>query len=235
MKTTLSVLLCLLFLAEVASARVENDDYAKNVLPNMFSAGSAEMIWMSGSLLTLGGFTLDKKVNHYLFQNRLADESLTWYGHAYLDRYVALGLVAAGALEQALTQDDYLTPIRYSVSALGLTGVATFTLKKITSRTRPSGKPNSFPSGHTSITFASATVLNQWYGPKIGIPAYTMAAFTAFSRMQDHYHWFSDVLFGATVGIAIPYGLMLAEKEFQSVESDRNFPPVTLFRWNIQL
>src|SRR2546426_3523107 len=44
-------------------------------------------------------------------------------------------------------------------------------------RTRPDGSDSfSFPSGHTSSTFASATVLQQYYGWKAGIPAYAVAS-----------------------------------------------------------
>lgn len=69
-------------------------------------------------------------------------------------------------------------------------------------RTRPDGTQFSFPSGHSSVTFASATVLHRHLGPKVGIPAYAVATYVAASRIQEHRHFLSDVAFGAALGIA---------------------------------
>ena len=76
-----------------------------------------------------------------------------------------------------------------------------YALKASVSRTRPNGENNnSFPSGHTSGTFAFATVASQYYGRKIGIPAYTVAALVAAARVESGKHFLSDVIFGATLG-----------------------------------
>jgi membrane-associated phospholipid phosphatase len=68
-------------------------------------------------------------------------------------------------------------------------------------RTRPDGTMYSFPSGHSSVTFASATVVQRHFGWKVGIPAYAVATYVAASRVQEKRHFFSDVAFGAAVGI----------------------------------
>lgn len=68
-------------------------------------------------------------------------------------------------------------------------------------RHRPDGGEFSFPSGHTSVTFATATVVQRHFGWKAGIPAYALASYVAASRVQVKRHFFSDVAFGATVGI----------------------------------
>ena len=70
-------------------------------------------------------------------------------------------------------------------------------------RRRPDGSSSlSFPSGHTASTFATATVLQQYYGWKAGAPAYAFAGFVAASRMASSKHYLSDVLMGAGIGIA---------------------------------
>ena len=58
-----------------------------------------------------------------------------------------------------------------------------------------------FPSGHTSITFQSASYLHLRYGWKYGIPAYALAGFTGWSRINATKHDGWDVLAGAVVGI----------------------------------
>lgn len=73
--------------------------------------------------------------------------------------------------------------------------------KQATRRARPEGSGFSFPSGHATVTFASATVLQQHFGWKVGIPAYAVASYVAASRVQMKRHYLSDVTFGAALGI----------------------------------
>jgi membrane-associated phospholipid phosphatase len=77
-----------------------------------------------------------------------------------------------------------------------------FALKEATRRRRPDGSDFSFPSGHTTTAFASATVLQQHFGWKVGVPAYAVATYVAASRVQMKRHYLSDVAFGAALGIA---------------------------------
>lgn len=79
----------------------------------------------------------------------------------------------------------------------------TFGIKNATRRNRPEGPGFSFPSGHTTVTFASATVLQRHFGWKAGVPAYAVAAYVAASRVQMKRHNLSDVAFGAALGIVI--------------------------------
>ncbi len=79
--------------------------------------------------------------------------------------------------------------------------LTTYAMKYSIRRTRPDGTRFSFPSGHTSVTFASATVLQRNFGWKVGVPAYGVAAYVAGSRLQTKRHHLSDVAFGAALGI----------------------------------
>jgi membrane-associated phospholipid phosphatase len=74
-------------------------------------------------------------------------------------------------------------------------------IKLAARRHRPDGGEFSFPSGHTSVTFATATVLQRNFGWKAGIPGYALASYVAASRVNVKRHFFSDVAFGATIGI----------------------------------
>ena len=87
------------------------------------------------------------------------------------------------------------------IDAQIVNGVLTQGLKAATHRARPSGSPRSFPSGHTSATFATATVVQQHYGWKWGAPIYAVGGYVSISRMVDNKHWASDVIFGTAVGI----------------------------------
>ena len=60
---------------------------------------------------------------------------------------------------------------------------------------------DSFPSGHTSSSFAAAiaVLLNKKW--KVGIPAFVLAVLIAFSRNYLMVHYPTDVLFGALFGL----------------------------------
>jgi len=66
------------------------------------------------------------------------------------------------------------------VRAQVVTQALTQMVKLSVARTRPDGSNrNSFPSGHASGTFATATVLQGHYSWKVGIPAYAFASYVA--------------------------------------------------------
>ena len=77
----------------------------------------------------------------------------------------------------------------------------TAAIKVSVQRDRPDGTSYSFPSGHTSVTFASATVLQRHFGWKVGVPAYGLATYVAASRINERRHFLSDVTFGAAIGL----------------------------------
>ena len=78
----------------------------------------------------------------------------------------------------------------------------TYAIKFAVNRDRPNGEKRSFPSGHASASFATAMVLQQHYGWKVGLPFFLGATYTAVSRISIDKHWASDVVFGAAVGMA---------------------------------
>ena len=98
------------------------------------------------------------------------------------------------------------------IRAQVLNGVMTVGLKLAADRTRPNGGGMSFPSGHSSATFASVTVLTEHYGWKFGLPAYAVASFIGWTRVRDQQHWLSDVIFGSTIGIVAGHTVTLGHR-----------------------
>lgn len=113
-----------------------------------------------------------------------------------------------------LTKDDaMLKNTIYVVAAMGVDGVLTYSLKKMIARPRPfTTYPDqihaythesslSFPSGHTSLAFATATALSlkypKWY---VVVPAFVWAGSVGYSRMNLGVHYPSDVAAGALLG-----------------------------------
>ncbi len=99
-----------------------------------------------------------------------------------------------------------------------ISGLTTTIIKSIAERDRPfqDNPPNplkwngpvglfsnnSFPSGHTTVAFATATGIALAYPHPLIIPilAYGLASATAFGRINGNFHWGSDVLMGAAIG-----------------------------------
>ena len=76
-------------------------------------------------------------------------------------------------------------------------------LKFTVRRDRPDHSNNkSFPSGHSASAFATATVLQRYYGWKVGVPAYALGSYVALARMSWNRHHATDVVMGAGFGIA---------------------------------
>lgn len=89
------------------------------------------------------------------------------------------------------------------IKALSVTGATTLGLKIMRSNKTPNGKSLAWPSGHTSSSFTVASVLDEFYGPEVGIPAYIGASFVGYRMMDSGDHWASDVLFGGVLGYLV--------------------------------
>ena len=82
-----------------------------------------------------------------------------------------------------------------------VTQALTFGLKASVRRDRPTGECCSFPSGHASMTFATAAVLERHFGYRASWPMFAIAGYVSASRLTDNRHFLSDVLFGSALGM----------------------------------
>ncbi|MFA5292358.1 MAG: phosphatase PAP2 family protein [Phycisphaerae bacterium] len=99
--------------------------------------------------------------------------------------------------------------------ALGVTNATTLLLKGIVHNDTPNGKAWAWPSGHTASSFTVAAVLDEFYGHKIGIPAYLAAGFVGYRMMDSGDHWASDVLFGSVLGYVVGHAIAGENKELE--------------------
>lgn len=114
---------------------------------------------------------------------------------------IALPAVAAGMMLGFRDGQGALELGKSAALTLGLTYGLKFTIDE----KRPNGESQSFPSAHASISFASAEFLRKRYGWEYGIPAYVVATFVAYSRVESKQHYTHDVIAGAAIGIGSSY------------------------------
>ena len=157
--------------------------------------------WLSiGGAAAGGAHAIDEPVANWVQTNQPS----TWvggneYGSQYLHIPVALAWWAIGGLVGSKNGADAGRDLlRAQLSVVSWT----YAIKYAVDRTRPNGDPRGFPSGHASTSFASAMVLQEHYGWKLGVPAFLLAGYTAGSRVIANEHFTSDVIFGAAVGMA---------------------------------
>ena len=133
---------------------------------------------------------------HSVFHG-FADESFNTIGHPGT-HFVGTGLWYMLSAESG---DEFNRERAWTMmTALSFTWVTTMGLKAIRDNETPNGKSWAWPSGHTSSSFTVASVLDEFYGPKVGIPAYALASLVGYRMADTGDHWASDVVFGATLG-----------------------------------
>lgn len=127
---------------------------------------------------------------------------------------IPLGVYTVGLIKHDSTlknKGSYIT-----ASILTTAGIS-FALKYAVNRQRPyvtypfidnvmDPESASFPSGHTSDAFATATSVSlafpKWY---VIAPSFVWAGFVGYSRMHVGVHYPSDVLAGAIIGVGTSY------------------------------
>ena len=128
---------------------------------------------------------------------------------------VARDILVSAALGVPAIKGDWHGDIEAGESLIAA-GATTFALKELIHERRPDGSDRkSFPSGHTSIAFASAMTLEKRYGWQVGLPAFAMASFVGLARVRADKHYVHDVLAGGVVGTLS--GFLLTSKRDDQV------------------
>ena len=90
--------------------------------------------------------------------------------------------------------------------SLGLSAVTTLALNSVIEKDSPNGSSDdAFPSGHAAIAFGAAGFIQKRYGWRPGIPAYVVASYVGWLRVETDDHDTADVIGGVAVGILSSY------------------------------
>lgn len=139
----------------------------------------------------------------------------------YVDVGVPVGLLAGGLIghDQQMRQNAL-----YVASSSAISGVLTVLIKHIVKRPRPfvqninivpvyRASGYSFPSGHSSSSFTTATSLSiaypKWY---VIAPSFLWAGTVAYSRMYLGVHYPTDVATGTLLGAGTAVSMSFMKK-----------------------
>jgi membrane-associated PAP2 superfamily phosphatase len=148
----------------------------------------------AGALLDMGNIkeTVHK---HTPMTNNSIDDYIQYVPAAEMYVLDAIGLKH---------QNNVFNQTKYLLISQLSSAIIVHSLKKITNVTRPTGAPESFPSGHTTTAFVNATVLFHEFkdtDPWIAYSGFVVATATGCLRMTNNAHWLPDVVAGAGIGI----------------------------------
>ena len=211
--TAIAVLLAtLVSVVPAVAEEIQPRDLPRTLLEDVKSLVMRRENYVIGAIgagATWAGTALDDRIVESDFNSEFDEE--TALDHAFEPGYYlgggavqiggafatyGLGLMWDKPEAQALGAD--------LVRAQLISGAITVGLKKAVGRQRPDESSNtSFPSGHASGSFATATVLHRRYGTRAGLLAYLLATYVSASRLNESQHFLSDVLAGAALGIVV--------------------------------
>ena len=110
---------------------------------------------------------------------------------------IALPVAAGG---YSLYKQDYDGVLQLTVSEVMAEGTSLVLQHFIKERRPDKSDWHSFPSDSTAVAFSAASYLQIRYGWNYGLPAYAVAAFVGYSRVEAKKHHWGDVLAGAVLG-----------------------------------
>ena len=168
------------------------------------------MYWLAGgTALALAVHPEDGAINRRLLGNTKVDTMFKpgkFIGNGGTILGGSLAAYVAGRwMDKPRLQHLGMDEIEGAILAQGITEAAKYAIRR-DRPVHPGGKQASgysMPSGHATLTFTAATILQQHLGYKAGIPTYLVASYVAMSRLHDNNHYASDVIAGAATGIII--------------------------------
>lgn len=169
----------------ITGVLIATDHKSSNALPNTVDQSTwSGRVSQIGAPYTLGGMALTM----YLVSKATGDKKARETGFLGAEAIAHSQLITLGMKE--IFQRD--RPLIFKEKNEG--GIAFFR------------GGNSFPSGHSSGSFALATVFAYEYGPDhhwVPYVSYGLASVVSISRLSAQKHWLSDIFVGGSMGFLV--------------------------------
>lgn len=196
--------------------------------------------WLTASLVTsvtFGLYACDQNIQDWVQKQRNStSDDIARFAKPFGDGRYTLPSLGAFYLYGHFFEDEKAQRTALmGLESFVFSGIFTQAIKYSGHRHRPSSDDSystwdgpglsssnlSFPSGHSCAAFSIATVIATEYDDIVFIPplAYSIAALTAFSRVNDNDHWTSDAFFGSAIGYFMAKAVVGLHSE---KEKDRN-------------
>jgi len=199
----------------------------KQEITGPFNSSKKTWIKVGAAALIEGGLLLlDKPVQQEavrIMRDKPGVQKVSSYITQFGGLYEVYTLAAFGVYGFVFKNEKFRTTTLLATQAYITGGIMQSALKYLSGRERPNyippgaaqpsptwkgpfadlGSTNSaFPSGHTTVAFAAATVYAMEYKKHIIFPiiAYSAASLIGLSRITENRHWISDVFAGAALG-----------------------------------
>ena len=189
----------------------------------------ARTVLIAGTALTLFFIATQSSIEDPIQRNTANARPLGKYsvwgdraGQMYPNALYALGFGVSGLFGNSKSWKRVEEMVIASLFSGAWAQLLKFTVKE----PRPNNGSNhaSFPSGHACTIFAFSAVVGAEHGWAWGVPAYLLAAFTGYSRMNDNVHRLHDVIAGATIGMV--YGLGVYYRREAKAEQSTEILPI---------
>ena len=216
-----------------------NKEYLFSYLTDARDVAIAPLRWNKNQWIGFAGlagatalvYTQDEVINEYFSRQQTeTKDNLTKYVFDPLGNWYLIPIFGSLYIYGlAAKNPEAETAALLTGKAIIVSGAYTFVFKNVFQRMSPYEsdppdpaywggpfdgiQPNSFPSGHTAVTFAAAAAISSYYNDKIwvALTSYSLASLVGISRLYDGKHWASDVVAGAALGYAI--GKLVANKQ----------------------
>lgn len=159
-------------------------------------------------------------------------------------QYLNIGALSIYSIGLFSREDEIRKFGRIIFQSLSYTGISVMGFRIIAGRERPysgfgpftfngftmDNEIQSFPSGHTTVAFAVSSAIAEYYDKwwlRIGM--YGFASLTAYARVRNMQHWFSDVVFGALLGITGGLHVAAQERKREGKTTSNNFSIIPSF------
>ncbi len=206
---------------------------AKATYTSPLRYSASQWLTVAGVLsLTALSHTLDEPVRHFARSHQTPALTTLFSIGEFYGNPIGAGLIGGGLYLGGLSSGNISTRLtgRAVLQSVLYASLLTQVLKTSIGRSRPYQNKGardfnglswtndrwSFPSGHTTIAFATSASLSvRLKRPATTVGLFALALLTTGHRIYDDQHWLSDTLFGAAIGtsIGLAIGHLINEEE----------------------
>ncbi len=170
-------------------------------------------LWEGYTLATLGAYGI-------IFKNEKIKTTTLLATQAYI---TAGAIEAFGKIIFGRQRPNYYDPITGESDPTFHGPFFQFKKNENGQKKYPNQAYTSFPSGHSTVAFAAATVFAMEYRdrPLVPIIAYSAASLVALSRLTENKHWPTDILVGAALGFLSGKQVVNNYHRYAKIQNDK--------------